>query len=797
MGEQGAKELVLPVEGMTCAACAARIEKTVSRLDGVQSCHVNLASEKAMVVVGPGMDWRTVKERIEKTGYAVPLRTAEFKIAGMTCAACAARIEKVVGRADGVASVQVNLASEKGTVAFVPGLIDEQGIIARIEKAGYGAVAMKNVDEVDECRRRQARYRRDLYTFWGSVVLTLPLVIQMFVMLAGGHALLPIWLSFALATPVQFYVGWRFYQGAYHSLRGGAANMDVLVALGTSVAYVYSTILAALGYSDTYFDSSATVITLIFMGKLLEARAKQQSASAVESLAGLAAKEAHVFRDGQEVDVAVEQLRVGDVLRVRPGEKVPADGLIVEGSPSIDESFLTGESVPVSKTIGDPVYGASVNQLNAFTMQVTRVGSDTALAQVIRLVDQAQGSKAPVQRLADKISGVFVPTVLSVAVVTFLLWGVFGTWSHALLAAVAVLVIACPCSLGLATPTAIMVGTGLGAEFGILIKGGEHLELAHKVNAVILDKTGTITEGKPSVTDVLPAEGMNSDQLIRFAAALEAQSEHPLARAVTEYANLRGIADTAATGVEAIPGRGIIGTVQAHQVLIGQISWLEQQGIAGLNPTMVANLEEQAKTVVCVAIDGSFAGVLGIADRIKSDAKRTVQALARMGIDVWMITGDHARTAHAVASQVGIQRVIAGVLPADKATKVKELKEQGRIVAMVGDGINDAPALAAADIGIAMGTGADVAIEAADIELVRSEMYGVVRAILLSRLTMRKIRQNLFWAFFYNILGVPLAAIGLLSPMIAGAAMALSSVSVVSNSLLLKRAHLATKGDGY
>lgn len=797
MGEQEAKELVLPVEGMTCAACAARIEKTVSRLDGVRSCHVNLASEKAMVVVGPGMDWRTVKERIEKTGYAVPLRTAEFKIDGMTCASCAARIEKVVGRADGVASVQVNLASEKGTVEFVPGLIDEQGIIARIERAGYGAVAMKNVDEVDERRRRQARYRRDLYTFLGSVVLTLPLVIQMFVMLAGGHAFLPIWLSFALATPVQFYVGWRFYQGAYHSLRGGAANMDVLVALGTSVAYVYSTILAALGHSDTYFDSSATVITLIFMGKLLEARAKQQSASAVESIAGLAAKEAHVIRDGQEVDVAVEQLRVGDVLRVRPGEKVPADGLIVEGSPSIDESFLTGESVPVNKTVGHPVYGASVNQLNAFTMQVTRVGSDTALAQVIRLVNQAQGSKAPVQRLADKISGIFVPTVLGVAVVTFLLWGVFGTWSHALLAAVAVLVIACPCSLGLATPTAIMVGTGLGAEFGILIKGGEHLELAHKVNAVILDKTGTITEGKPSVTDVLPTEGTDSEQLIRFAAALEAQSEHPLARAVTEYAKLRGIENTTATGVEAIPGHGIVGTVEAHQVLIGQISWLEEQGIAGLNPTMVANLEEQAKTVVCVAIDGSFAGVLGIADRVKSDAKRTVQALARMGIDVWMITGDHARTAHAVASQVGIQRVIAGVLPADKATKVKELKEQGRIVAMVGDGINDAPALAAADIGIAMGTGADVAIEAADIALVRSEMYGVVRAILLSRLTMRKIRQNLFWAFFYNILGVPLAAIGLLSPMIAGAAMALSSVSVVSNSLLLKRAHRAMKGDGY
>ncbi|TDY50200.1 Cu+-exporting ATPase [Alicyclobacillus sacchari] len=729
------------------------------------------------------------------TMHAVPTKVAVLKIDGMTCAACAARIEKVVGRTDGVESVEVNLASEKGTVTFVPGLIDEQGIISRIEKAGYGARVLRDVNEEDERLRKERAYRRDVYTMWGSVVLTLPIVVQMFVMLFGSHAFLANWVSWVLATPVQFFVGWRFYRGAYHSLRGGAANMDVLVALGTTAAYLYSAVLTVLGHTETYFDSSATVITLIFMGKLLETRAKQQSNDAVSSLTSLAAKEAHVVRDGMEVDVPVAQLQVGDVVRVRPGEKVPADGVIVQGPAAIDESFLTGEPVPVNKAAGEQVYGATVNQMSAFSMRVTRVGSDTALAQVIRLVDQAQGSKAPVQRLADKISGVFVPIVLSIAVVTFLVWGFFGTWSHALLTAVAVLVIACPCSLGLATPTALMVGTGLGAERGILIKGGEYLELAHQVSTIVFDKTGTITEGKPVVTDVVVADGVDEVTMIRFVAALEAQSEHVLARAVTHYADERGIDYPTTTGMTAIPGQGIMGMVEMHQVVVGNSQWVAGHGVSGIDQGLIAHLEEQAKTVVCVAIDGSFAGAIGIADRVKTDAKQAVAALVKMGIDVWMMTGDHARTANAVASQAGIHQVVAGVLPGDKAERISALKQQGRVVAMVGDGINDAPALAAADVGIAMGTGADIAIEAADIALVRSEMYGVVHAILLSRITMRKIRQNLFWAFVYNMLGVPLAALGLFSPMIAGAAMALSSVSVVSNSLLLKRATLAMKGD--
>lgn len=793
---ESARELSLPVEGMTCAACAARIEKTVSRLEGVESCNVNLASEKAQVLVGPGTDWHAVKERIEKTGYGVPARTAQFKIDGMTCAACAARIEKVVGRADGVEAVHVNLASEKGSVEYIPGLIDEQGIIARIEKAGYEAAPIRDVDEEDEREKKRKSYLRDVYTFWGSVALTLPLVVQMFAMLFGGQAFMSNWVSLALATPVQFYVGWRFYRGAYHSLRGGAANMDVLVALGTSVAYVYSLILTVLGHADTYFDSSATVITLIFMGKLLEARAKQQSSSALEALANLAAKHAHVIRNDEESDIPVEQLRVDDIVRVRPGEKVPMDGVILEGTTSIDESFLTGESMPVGKQSDDEVYGASVNQMNAFTMQVTKVGSDTALAQVIRLVDQAQGSKAPVQRLADKISGIFVPTVLGIAVVTFLLWGIFGTWNHALLAAVAVLVIACPCSLGLATPTAIMVGTGLGAENGILIKGGEFLEIAEKVNAIVLDKTGTITEGKPSVTDVVTSEGVDETTLIQIAAALESQSEHPLGRAVVEYAKQRAVDFTAAKDIEAIPGRGIKGVIDKRDVFIGNARMLGENDVTDFDEATVAKLESEAKTAVYVVIDGHFSGILGIADKVKEDAAKTVSDLRSMGAHVWMITGDNERTAQAVAKQVGIQNVMAGVMPGDKSTKVNELKESGHIVAMVGDGINDAPALASAHIGIAMGTGADVAIEAADIALMRSETYGVVEAIQLSRKTMRKIRQNLFWAFFYNMLGVPLAAIGLLSPIIAGAAMAMSSVSVVSNSLLLRRANLSVKGDG-
>lgn len=783
-------ELTVPVDGMTCAACAARIEKNVAKLPGVESVNVNLASERARVILSSSSTWQDVVQKIEKSGYSVPSREVDLNITGMTCAACSARIEKVVGRLGAVQAASVNLASEKAHIVYVAGVIDEQALIRAVEKAGYGATLVSETAATDALRRKQQVYRRDVAKFWFSVVLTLPLVVQMFIMLFGGSTFMPNWLSWALATPVQFYVGWRFYKGAYHALRGGAANMDVLVALGTSVAYLDSAILTVLNHPDVYFDSSATVVTLIFMGKLLESQAKAKSSSAIESLAKLGAKVAHLIRGGEEIDVPVEELHIGDIVRVRPGEKVPSDGTILEGTSSIDASFLTGESMPVSKTTGDAVVGASVNQAGVFTMKVTKVGSDTALAQVIRLVDQAQGSKAPVQRLADKISGIFVPIVLVVAVVTLVLWGIIVGFAPGLIAAVAVLVIACPCSLGLATPTAIMVGTGLGAESGILIKGGEHLETAHKVSTMVFDKTGTITVGKPTVTDVWATAITSQQELLAVAAALESQSEHPLGAAVVAYAKEHAIPIPPAKDVQAIPGKGISGVVDGHTIHIGTRRWLSEIGVAALPDETLVQYENEGKTAVLVASDMGLLGIVAMADTIKPDAAAAVRQLRNMGIDVWMITGDNERTARAVAAQVGIANVLAGVLPADKARKVQDLKKAGQIVGMVGDGINDAPALAAADIGIAMGTGADVALDAADIALMHGRMQGVVDAIHLSKATMRKIRQNLFWAFFYNVLGIPLAALGILSPIIAGAAMALSSVSVVSNSLLLQRLDL-------
>ncbi|MCL6452687.1 MAG: heavy metal translocating P-type ATPase [Alicyclobacillus sp.] len=786
-----AKEITLPIEGMTCAACAARIEKNVAKLPGVQQVHVNLASERARVVLGPETPWDEVVAKIERTGYTVPTREVDFCVTGMTCAACAARIEKVVGRLDAVAAVSVNLASEKARVRYVPGALDERAIIQAIQKAGYGAVLASDAAEVDEQKRKRDAYRRDVASFWFAVLLTLPLVAQMFVMLAGGPRWLPNWLSWLLATPVQFYVGWRFYKGAYHALRGGAANMDVLVALGTSVAYAYSAVLTVLGSRDVYFDSAATVVTLIFMGKLLETRAKAKSGAAIQTLVKLHAKTAHRLRGDAEEDVPADALQVGDVVRVRPGEKIPADGVITEGVTTVDESFLTGEPIPVAKQPGDPVVGASVNQSHAFVMRVQKVGRDTALGQVIRLVDQAQGSKAPVQRLADTLSGIFVPVVLVAALVTLVAWGLFVSWSGGLLAAVAVLVIACPCSLGLATPTAIMVGTGLGAASGILIKGGEHLERAHKVTTVVFDKTGTITSGKPQVTAVWTAAGMAEEDVLSVAAALEAQSEHPLGAAVVAYSRCRNIGVAPSVyNVTAVAGKGIEGIIDGRTARVGSRTWFTELGVQSLPEDVLEGFERAGQTAVVVALDDVCLGVLAISDTVKPDAATTVQQLRAMGVDVWLMTGDNERTARAIAAEVGIEHVMAGVLPADKAAAVEALCKEGHVVAMVGDGINDAPALAASDIGMAMGSGTDVALEAADIALMRSQTQGVVDALRLSKATMRKIRQNLFWAFFYNILGIPLAALGILSPIIAGAAMALSSVSVVSNSLLLRRLQL-------
>ena len=624
-----------------------------------------------------------------------------------------------------------------------------------------------------------------------SAVLSAPLLFQMAGMLPGaGGWELPRWWQFALATPVQFIVGWRFYRGAYHSLMGGGANMDVLVALGTSAAWLHSSVVTLWGLSGhhVYFEASAILITLIVLGKVLEERAMGRTSEAIKKLIGLQAKTARVLRDGEEREVPVEPVQVGDVVMVRPGEKYPVDGLIIEGATSVDESMLTGESVPVAKGVGDAVTGATLNIDGAVRFRVTKVGKETALAQIIRMVEQAQGSKAPIQRTADRISGIFVPIVLGIALVTYALWDAVGPFTPALINAVAVLVIACPCALGLATPTAIMVGTGKGAEAGILIKGGESLETAHKLDAVILDKTGTLTKGTPVVTDILPLNGLPEGELLRIAASAERGSEHPLGKSIVNEAEARGLELLEMRDFRAYPGHGLKAEVGGRKIYLGNKKLMAEHGVS-TPPHIdeIRNFESQGKTVVLIADVEGLLGAIGVADTLKENSAEAVESLQRMGIEVYMMTGDNERTAQAMAAQAGVRHVMAGVMPDVKAAMVEELRRGGKKVGMVGDGINDAPALAAADVGFAIGTGTDIAMEASDITLMQGDLMGVVAGIHLSKTVMRKIRQNLFWAFFYNILGIPLAAFGFLSPIIAGAAMAFSSVSVVSNTLLLRK----------
>lgn len=732
----------------------------------------------------------------------VPEETAkkervELAVTGMTCAACSARIEKRLNKAPGVVRANVNLASEKAVIEYEPGVTDIRKLIEVVEKTGYGAKEIARIDEEEEQARRQREYEKLELRLIISSLLTLPFLIQMTGMFIKYEVMLSIYVQFIMATVVQFWIGWRFYEGAYKSLRGGSANMDVLVALGTSAAYFYSVYYTFWGdwktlgegeIYEAYYEASVVVITLILLGKFLELRAKGRTSEAIKKLVRMRAKTARVIRDGQETDVPVEEVRVGDLVVVRPGEKVPVDGVIVEGDSTLDESMLTGESVPVSKSPGDEVIGATLNKHGSFKFRATKVGQDTVLSQIIRLVDEAQGSKAPIQRLADKISGIFVPIVLGIAAVTFLLTWLLADLQQGLIHAVAVLVIACPCALGLATPTAIMVGTGRGAESGILIKGGESLETAHKVKTVVLDKTGTITKGKPEVTDLIPVDIKSARELLRIAASAEVGSEHPLGAAIVERAKMQGVPLLPAKRFKAVPGHGIEAEVDGREVRIGNQKLMADYGV-DVSPHIewIESLEREGKTVMLVAAEGLLAGAIAVADTVKETSAEAIRSLKEMGIEVVMITGDNRRTAEAIAREVGIDRVLAEVLPEHKAQEVVKLKEQGKVVAMVGDGINDAPALAAADVGMAIGTGTDVAIEAADITLMRGDLRSIPDAIRLSKMTMRKIRQNLFWAFFYNVIGIPIAAFGLLSPIFAGAAMALSSVSVVSNSLLLKR----------
>ena len=712
----------------------------------------------------------------------------DLAIEGMTCAACAVRVEKVLNRIPGV-TASVNFATEKARVSYDPGSADVARLAAAVRKAGYGAHPVVAESRDAERARRLREYRLELRQFAAAAVLTAPFMAQMLAMLAGRHhEFLPPLLQLALASIVQFWIGRRFYVGAWHALRGGSANMDVLIALGTTMAYGYSAAVVALGLPlHLYFEASAGIITLILLGKLLEARAKATTTRAIEDLVKLQPALARVEREGGIEEVTVAEVRVGDVFVVRPGDSVPVDGVVIDGASGVDEAMLTGESVPVAKQPGANVYAATINTTGALRCRATGVGADTALAAIIRLVEDAQGSKAPIQRLADKVSGIFVPVVVAVAVLTFIatLW-VTGSTVDGLLHAVAVLVIACPCALGLATPTAIMVGTGAGARAGILIRNAEALERAAHIDTLIVDKTGTLTVGKPEVTDVVALGAHDERDVLAIAASLEHASEHPLARAVLGHAKAQAVALESADDFEAVPGKGVQATVRGAAALLGTRTLMADRGVT-VPEAPLAALEREGKTVVVVAHRGEAVGLIAIADRLRESSRAAIAALEARGLEVIMMTGDNREVAAAVAREAGIERFEAEVLPRDKASRVAALKREGRSVGMAGDGVNDAPALAAADVSFAVASGSDVAIGVADVTLMRSDLMSVADAISLSRATLSKIRQNLFFAFVYNVLGIPLAAIGLLNPLIAGAAMAMSSVSVVTNSLALRR----------
>lgn len=796
----------IKITGMSCGACASRIEKGISQLEGVSCANVNFAAESASVEYNDALTNREkIENVVQKLGYGVIKEEAsqsgkaDIKISGMTCAACSARIEKKLGQLEGVVQAAVNLATEKASVEYDPSKIKISGILKAVRDLGYEAELAENVAQDKEKEQREKEIRSLKTSLVISALVSSPLLLAMVLGILGLEIpalnfLHDQYFQLVIATPVQFIIGARFYNHAFYALRAKSPNMDVLIAMGTSAAYFYSLynvlfqdVMEGM-MKDLYFEAAVVIITLILLGKYLEAVAKGKTSEAIKKLMGLQAKTATVLRDGVEMAIPIEEVEVGDIVIVRPGERVPVDGKIIEGHSSLDESMLTGESLPVEKKQGDLVIGATVNKYGTFKFKATKIGKDTVLAQIIIMVEEAQASKAPIQKIADRVSGVFVPVVLVIALVTFGIW-FFGTgnMTEAIVNAVAVLVIACPCALGLATPTAIMVGTGKGAENGILIKGGEYLETAYKLDAVVLDKTGTITKGTPEVTDIKSLSGRDSLQLLRLAAVAEKRSEHPLGVSIYEEGKRRlgGIPDP--DKFEAIPGRGVMVEFNGSRIHLGTRKLMHDLGIDTEKiEADIAKLEDEGKTAMLMAADNSLEAVVAVADTLKENSKEAIGALLEMGIEVYMITGDNYRTANAIARQVGIKNVLAEVLPENKAEEVEKLKAQGKVVAMVGDGINDAPALAAADIGMAMGTGTDVAIEAADITLMRGDLRTIPMAINLSRKTMRKIKQNLFWAFFYNVIGIPFAALGFLNPMIAGGAMAFSSVSVVTNSLSLK-----------
>ncbi len=784
----------LPVEGMTCATCAGRIEKVLSKQNGVSEAVVNLAMEQADVTYdGAAIDVAGISEAIRKAGFKVPDQSVEIAIEGMTCASCVGRVEKALGALDGVVSALVNLGSERATVAFRPGSLGAADLVAAIIKTGYGAkIVTGEHDDGKEEEELARKSRADLTVFAVASLLTVPLVAQMVAELLGFEWTISPLVQLALATPVQFWAGARFYRAAWGALRALSGNMDLLVAMGTSAAYglsVFNTFLPEIGGGDLYYEAGAAVISLILLGKWLESRAKRGTTAAIRALMKLRPETARVLRDGNEIEIPASEVISGDVVVIRPGERVPVDGEVVEGVSQMDESLITGESLPVSKQTGDSVTGGAINGEGLLRIRATNVGADSVLSRIIKLVQGAQASKAPVQKLVDRISSYFVPAVILIAVGTFFGWWAYtGNVTLAIINAVAVLVIACPCALGLATPTAIMVGTGAAARKGILIKDAEALETAHRIDTVIFDKTGTLTEGRPEVVEIIAADD-DIPALIGLAASAQQGSEHPLARSVLGYAEKTGVQLHKVEDFQSMMGRGLVATVTGHQLAIGNRRLMgEKDQDTSIFEDRAAAFEEKGLTVMWVAETGKgILGLIAVGDTTKPHAAAALAGLKKSGIETIMLTGDNARSARAVAETVGVDKVIAEVVPAEKAGEVTRLKGEGRVVGMVGDGINDAPALAEADIGFAMGTGTDVAMHTAGITLMRGEPTLVADAIGVSRATYSKIWQNLFWAFIYNLIALPLAAMGYLSPVIAGAAMAMSSVSVVTNSLLLKR----------